>query len=108
MQRISTNASRAAPPLYRAVALPFRGPTDSEKKRFVRLASCMCLVAIALVALRVEYEHLATLIIASAASGASYGAFSPCSVRSIVSCYECRVTFITRKSRFRCIPRLMR
>jgi MFS family permease len=48
------------------------------KERFVRLASCMCLVAIALVALGVEYEHLATLIIASAASGASYGAFFPC------------------------------
>jgi MFS family permease len=48
------------------------------KERIIRVAGCIGVIAAGLTTVGVIYDHLATLIVASVASGSAYGAFFPC------------------------------
>jgi MFS family permease len=61
-----------------AAVLSGWGADRYGKERFVRGAAVVGALSVGAIAVGVHYEHLATLIVANLASGASYGAFFPC------------------------------
>uniref|UniRef100_A0A7S1W7C0 Major facilitator superfamily (MFS) profile domain-containing protein n=1 Tax=Neobodo designis TaxID=312471 RepID=A0A7S1W7C0_NEODS len=61
-----------------AAVLSGWGADRYGKEFFIRIAAAVGCLSVVAIAVGVHYEHLGTLIAASLASGASYGAFFPC------------------------------